>query len=115
MLTSSEAQLQTTQPHVQAMANAINTASRSGPLTTEWWTVLLAGALSTTLGTLGLPGSAAAQVAAIAAPIVLALAYAFARAHTKGALASALTAVFPQAAQPQAAQPQAAQPQAAQH
>jgi hypothetical protein len=87
----------TAAPEVQAMANAVNTASRPGPLTTEWWTVLVAGALSSTLSAVGLPGSAAAQVAAIVAPIVLALTYAFIRAQTKGSLASALTAVFPQA------------------
>jgi hypothetical protein len=81
----------------QAIANASNTVSRPGPLTTEWWTVLVATAVSAVLGVVGIKGSAGAQVATIVAPIVLALAYAFVRAHTKGALADALRAVFPQA------------------
>lgn len=74
-----------------------NTVARPGALSTEWWTVLIAGAVSSALAVIGLPGSAAAQVAGIVAPILLALAYAFVRAHTKGALADALEAIFPQA------------------
>jgi len=85
-------------PEVKAVANMTNTATRPGPLTTEWWSVLIAGAVSSVLGAVGLPGPVGAQIAAIAAPIVLALAYAFVRGQTKGALADALTAVLPQAA-----------------
>jgi hypothetical protein len=81
-----------------ALAQMTNTAARSGPLTTEWWTVLIAGAVSSVLALVGLPGSAAAQVAGIVAPIAIALVYAFVRAQTKGALADALEAIFPQAA-----------------
>jgi hypothetical protein len=81
----------------QAIANLSNTVSRPGPLTTEWWTVLVATGLTTLLGIVGVKGSTATQLAATVAPVVLALAYAFVRAHTKGALANALAAVFPQA------------------
>jgi hypothetical protein len=81
----------------QAIASLTNTVSRPGALTTEWWTVLVATALSTVLGIVGVNGSTATQIAATFAPIVLALAYAFVRAHTKGALADALSSVFPQA------------------
>src|SRR5262249_29954758 len=77
-----------------------NTVSRPGPLTTEWWTVLIAGAVSSVLAVVGLPGSAASQVAGIVAPIVIALVYAFTRSRTKGALADALKAIFPQAGAP---------------
>ena len=81
-----------------ALAQIANTAARPGPLTTEWWTVLIAGAISSILAVVGLPGSASAQVAGIVAPIAIALVYAFVRAHTKGALADALKAILPQAA-----------------
>jgi hypothetical protein len=80
-----------------ALAQISNTAARPGPLTTEWWTVLIAGAVSSVLALVGVPGSAAAQVAGIVAPIAIALVYAFVRAHTKDALADALKAIFPQA------------------
>lgn len=80
-----------------AVAHITNTAARPGALTTEWWTVLIAGAASAALAVFGVSGPAAAQVAGIAAPMVLALVYAFVRAHTKGALADALKALFPQA------------------
>jgi hypothetical protein len=82
----------------QAIAHLTNTVSRPGPLTTEWWTVLIATTLSTVLGVVGVKGSAGTQIAATAAPVVLAVGYAFVRAHTKGVLAKALLAVFPQAA-----------------
>lgn len=81
----------------EAVTRIANTINRPGPLTTEWWSVLIAGALSTVLAVIGLPGSAATQVAAIIAPIALALVYAYVRSRTKGALADALTAIFPQA------------------
>lgn len=84
-------------PHA-AVAQLANTVTRPGPLTTEWWSVLIAGAVSSISAAIGLPGPAAAQVAGIVAPIVLALVYAFVRARTKGALAEALKALFPQAA-----------------
>jgi hypothetical protein len=58
---------------------------------------VLAGAVSALLAGFGGQGAAAAQVAAIVSPIVLAHAYAFIRSHTKGALAGALQAAFPQA------------------
>jgi hypothetical protein len=80
-----------------SLANMANTAARPGALTTEWWTVLIAGAASYVLAKIGLPGPTAAQVAGIAAPILLALVYAYVRARTKGALADALKAIFPQA------------------
>jgi hypothetical protein len=80
-----------------AIAQISNTITRPGPLTMEWWSVLIAGAASAALAAAGLPGSSAAQVAGIAAPIILALVYAFVRAQTKGALADALKAIFPQA------------------
>jgi hypothetical protein len=81
----------------QAIAHLTNAVSRPGPLTTEWWTVLIATLLSTVLGVVGVTSNTATQIAATAAPIVLALAYAFTRAHTKSALATALSAIFPQA------------------
>ena len=37
----------------QAIAHLTNTVSRPGPLTTEWWTVLIATTLSTVLGVVG--------------------------------------------------------------
>jgi hypothetical protein len=83
-----------------AVAQVASTVARPGPLTTEWWSVLVAGAASSILAAIGLPGSAAAQVAAIVAPVVLALVYAFVRTQTKGALADALAAIFPQADSP---------------
>lgn len=83
-----------------AIAQISNTVTRPGPLTTEWWTVVLAGAISAALALTGLPGSAAAQVAGIVAPILLALMYALVRSRTKGALAEVLQAIFPQADTP---------------
>ena len=80
-----------------AVAQIANTVNWPGPLTTEWWSVLIAGGASSLAAAIGLPGPAAAQVAGIAAPIILALVYAFVRAQTKGALADALKAIFPQA------------------
>ena len=80
-----------------ALAQVANTAARPGVLTTEWWSVILAGAISSVMAIVGLPGGTATQVAGIVAPIVLALVYAFVRSQTKGALADALQAVFPQA------------------
>jgi hypothetical protein len=82
----------------QAIAHLTNAVSRPGPLTTEWWTVLIATTLSTVLGVVGVKGSTGTQIAATAAPVVLAIGYAFVRAHTKGVLAQALSAAFPQAA-----------------
>jgi len=79
------------------VAQISNTVTRPGALTTEWWTVVIAGAVSTVLAVTGLPGSEAAQVAGIVAPILLALIYVFVRSRTKGALAEVLKAVFPQA------------------
>ncbi len=80
-----------------AVAKIANTVSRPGPLTSEWWSVIIGGGVSSLLAAVGLPGPTATQVAAIAAPVVLALVYAFVRARTKGALADALKAIFPQA------------------
>lgn len=81
----------------EAVAQISNAVTRPGPLTTEWWSVIMAGAVSSVLAAIGLPGSSAAQVAGIVAPVVLALVYAFVRTQHKGALADALQAVFPQA------------------
>jgi hypothetical protein len=80
-----------------AVAQITNTVARPGPLTTEWWTILLAGAVSSVLALVGLPGSAATQIAGVVAPIAIALVYAYVRARTKGALADALEAIFPEA------------------
>jgi hypothetical protein len=74
--------------------------TRPGALTTEWWTVVIAGAVSTVLAATGIPGSQATQLAGIIAPIALALTYVLVRSKTKGALAELLHAVFPQADQP---------------
>lgn len=82
------------------VAQISNTVTRPGPLTSEWWTIVIAGAASTVLALTGLPGSDVAQVAGIVAPIVLALIYALVRLRTKGALAEVLQAVFPQADDP---------------
>ena len=79
------------------VAQISNTVTRPGALTTEWWTVVIAGAASAGLALTGVPGSEAAQVAGIIAPIVLALVYVFVRTRTKGALADVLQAIFPQA------------------
>lgn len=54
--------------------------------------------VSSVLALVGLPGSAAAQVAGIVAPIVIALVYVFSRARTKGALADALKTISSQCA-----------------
>lgn len=61
---------------------------------------MIAGAASAGLALTGVPGSEAAQVAGIIAPIALALVYVFVRTRTKGALAEVLQAVFPQADAP---------------
>jgi len=98
---------------VQAMSSAqnpvvaqiSNTVTRPGALTTEWWTVVIAGAASAGLALTGVPGSEAAQVAGIIAPILLALVYVFVRTRTKGALAEVLQAVFPQADAPAQSDP----------
>lgn len=90
-------------PSEQAVAHATNVVTRPGIFTTEWWTVIGGGGLSAILAAVGVSGPAAAQVAGIAAPAVLALVYAYARSQTKGALAAALKVVFPPA--PAAAEP----------
>ena len=87
------------------VAQISNTVTRPGALTTEWWTVVISGAASAGLALTGVPGSEAAQVAGIIAPIVLALVYVFVRTRTKGALADVLQAVFPQADAPAQAGP----------
>ena len=81
-----------------AIAAIANTVARPGPLTTEWWTMLLGGGVSALLAQVHLPGGTAAQVSAIAAPVIVSLVYAFVRSHTKGALADILKELFPQAA-----------------
>lgn len=83
------------------VAQISNTVTRPGALTTEWWSVVIAGVVSTVLALTGLPGSEAAQVAGIIAPILLAVIYVFVRSRTKGALAAVLQGVFPQADSPQ--------------
>jgi hypothetical protein len=87
----------TSAPQNPVVAQISNTVSRPGALTTEWWSIVIAGAASAGLALTGIPGSEAAQVAGIIAPIVLALVYVFVRTRTKGALAEVLHAVFPQA------------------
>jgi hypothetical protein len=81
----------------EAVAQITNAVTKPGALTTEWWSVIIAGAVSSVLAAVGVPGSSAAQVAGIVAPVVLALVYAFVRTQHKGTLADALQAVFPQA------------------
>ena len=96
-----KAQVQTTgAAQNPVVAQIANTVTRPGALTTEWWTVVIAGAASAALALTGIPGSEAAQVAGVIAPIVLALVYVFVRTRTKGALAEVLQAVFPQADAP---------------
>ena len=80
-----------------ALAPVANTVSRPGYLTTEWYTLIAAGVVSTLVGKLGVSSNSATQVAAVIAPIAVALIYALVRGHTKGALADVLQAAFPQA------------------
>jgi hypothetical protein len=87
-----------------ALAAASNSLARRGYLTTEWWTTIIGGALSAVLALVHVSGSNATHVAAVAAPALLAGLYAFTRTMHKSALATALGAVFPQAAAAQAAQ-----------
>jgi hypothetical protein len=82
------------------VAQIANTVTRPGALTTEWWTVVIAGVASAVLALTGIKGPEAAQIAGIIAPIALALVYVFVRTRTKGALADVLQAVFPQANAP---------------
>ena len=49
------------------VAQISNTVARPGALTTEWWTVVIAGAASAVLALSGVPGSVATRVAAPAA------------------------------------------------
>jgi hypothetical protein len=81
----------------QSIVQMSNTVTRPGILTTEWWMGLIALGVSAALAVVGVSSSQAVEVAATVAPIVLALVYAFVRAHTKGGLADALQSIFPQA------------------
>ncbi len=74
-----------------------NTVARPGILTTEWWTLIVAGVTSAAIGIVGVSNNTATQIATTAAPVAVALIYAFVRGHTKGALADVLQAVFPEA------------------
>ena len=69
---------------------------RRGYLTTEFWTTLFGGALSVILAFVHVSASTAAQVAAVAAPALLAGTYAAVRTMHKSALASLLGDLFPQ-------------------
>ena len=83
----------------QAIAHLTNTVSRTGPFDDRMVDCPdRCPLLSTVLGVVGVKGSAGTQIAATAAPVVLAIGYAFVRAHTKGVLAKALFAPLPQAA-----------------
>jgi hypothetical protein len=73
---------------------------RRGYFTTEWWTTIIGGALSTVLALVHVNGSSATHVVAVAAPALLAGLYAITRTLHKSALATALTELFPQATQP---------------
>jgi hypothetical protein len=72
---------------------------RRGYLTTEWWTTIIGGALSTILALIHVKASSATHVVAVVSPSLLAALYAITRTMHKSALASALGDVFPQAAQ----------------
>jgi hypothetical protein len=94
---------------------------RRGYFTTEWWTTIIGGALSTVLALVHVKGSSATHVVAVVAPALLAGLYAITRTMHKSALATTLTELFPQATQsagqagqaPPAAAPPAAAPAAA--
>ena len=81
---------------MQVIASAVG---RRGYLTTEWWTTVLAAVLSAVLGLVGLHGPAAAQAAAILAPVLVAAVYAFVRTQHKSALARLAALAVPQAQQ----------------
>ena len=61
-----------------------NTVARPGILTTEWWTLIVAGVTSAAIGIVGVSNNTATQIATTAAPVAVALIYAFVRGHTKG-------------------------------
>jgi hypothetical protein len=73
---------------------------RRGYFTTEWWTTIIGGALSTVLALVHVNASSATHVVAVAAPAVLAGLYAITRTLHKSALATTLAELFPQATQP---------------
>src|ERR1700722_9753932 len=79
-----------------ALAQVANTAARPGVLTTEWWTLVVAGIASSVIGAVGVSSNTATQIAAVIAPVAVGVIYAFTRAHTKGILADVLEAAFPQ-------------------
>jgi hypothetical protein len=89
----------TTDAVVQAVLKDVSSSLlRRGYLTTEWWTTVIGGALSTLLALVHINASSATHVVAVAAPAVLAGLYALTRTMHKTALASALSDAFPQAA-----------------
>ncbi|MBV9311800.1 MAG: hypothetical protein JOZ73_13290 [Solirubrobacterales bacterium] len=68
-----------------------------GYLTTEWWTTIVAGALSAVLALVHVSGSSATHIVAVATPALLAAVYAIVRTMHKSALAATLRDAFPQA------------------
>ena len=60
----------------QALAQIANTAARPGALTTEWWTLVVAGIASSVIGAVGVSSNTATQVSAVIAPVAVGLIYA---------------------------------------
>jgi hypothetical protein len=83
----------------ELLASVSKQLLRRGYFTTEWWTTIIGGALSTVLALVHVNGSSATHVVAVAAPALLAGLYAITRTLHKSTLASTLTELFPQATQ----------------
>jgi hypothetical protein len=83
-------------PVAEAVLNAVAaTLRRRGFLTSEWWTSIVALALTATIALAGTRNQLTVQIVAIAAPVVVAASYAYARSAHKSKLAQlVLNALF---------------------
>jgi hypothetical protein len=84
-----------------AVANAVSASLvRRGFLTTEWFTTIIALALTALLAWLGVGDSMATQIVGVAAPTILAAVYALVRTRQKSAQWQLVSDVFPHFDQP---------------
>jgi hypothetical protein len=80
-----------------AVASAVSQSlARRGYLTTGWFTTVIGGGLTVLLGYVGVSGPVAAQVVTVAAPAVLAAAYAVVRTGQKSRLGAIAADLLPQ-------------------
>lgn len=89
-------------PAAEAVLDAVAvTLRRKGFFTSEWWTSIVALALTATIALVGTSNQLTVQIVAIAAPVVVAAAYAYMRSAHKSKLAQfVLNALFGDQAQP---------------